>query len=43
MVGVVTVLVIYLVGMHLQMNQSLKQKLTPDIDYILIFRIFIKK
>lgn len=36
MVGVVTVLVIYLVGMHLQMNQSLKQKLTPDIDYILI-------
>ena len=36
MVGVVTALVIYLVGMHLQMNQSLKQKLTPDIDYILI-------
>ncbi len=36
MVGIVATLVIYLVGMHLQMNQSLKKELSSDIDCLLI-------
>lgn len=42
MVGVVATLVIYLVGMHLQMNRSLKQQLTADIDYLLILGSSLK-
>ncbi|WP_235070158.1 YdcF family protein [Turicibacter sp. TJ11] len=42
MVELVATLVVYLVGMHVKMNQSLKQQLPSDINYLLILGSTLK-
>ena len=42
MVELVATIVVYLVGMHVKMNQSLKQQLPSDINYLLILGSTLK-
>ncbi len=42
MMGIITIVSIYFVVMHVQMNQSLKQSLPSDINYLLILGSCLK-
>ena len=42
MMGIITIVSIYFVAMHVQMNQSLKQSLPSDINYLLILGSCLK-